>query len=42
MWVDEAIWLPMVLEGKKIRARFQFGEEGELLDQEITAVENFE
>ena len=42
MWVDEAIWLPMILEGKKLTAVFQFGKEGELLDQKITIVENFE
>lgn len=41
MWPDEAIWLPLVLEGKKLRATFQFNKEGELLKQEITAVKNF-
>jgi len=42
MWVDEAIWLPLILDGKKLRAWFQFDGEGELLDQKITIVDNFE
>jgi len=29
MWQDDRHWLPLVLEGKKIRARFVFGEDGE-------------
>jgi len=41
-WPDEAFWLPPVLDGKKIRARFRFGAGGELFEQEIRVVENFE
>lgn len=42
MWVDEAIWLPMILEGKKLKAVFHFGGSGGLLEQSITTVENFD
>ena len=42
MWVDDIHWLPLVLEGKKIRASFLFGEEDKLLDQKIKVVENFD
>ena len=42
MWVDDIHWLPLILEGKKVRAHFLFGEGDKLLDQEITIVERFE
>lgn len=41
MWVDEAIWLPMILKGKKIRASFQFDEKANLLDKELKLVKEF-
>ncbi|OGM02331.1 hypothetical protein A2115_03150 [Candidatus Woesebacteria bacterium GWA1_41_8] len=41
MWDDETIWLPMVLEGKKLKARLQFNDKGKLFRQEITTVESF-
>ncbi|MFH1174761.1 MAG: 8-oxo-dGTP diphosphatase [archaeon] len=28
MWIDDAYWLPEVLEGKKLRATFTFGQQG--------------
>lgn len=42
MWEDEAIWLPMILKGEKLRADFQFDTDGKLRNQEITPVESFE
>jgi 8-oxo-dGTP diphosphatase len=42
MWEDEAIWLPMVLDGDKLKANLHFDKQGKLLDQEINAVESFE
>jgi 8-oxo-dGTP pyrophosphatase MutT (NUDIX family) len=29
MWQDDPHWLPLVLEGKKVKARFVFGEDNE-------------
>ena len=42
MWVDDIYWLPLVLDGKKIRASFLFGEGDKLLDQESKVVESFD
>jgi ADP-ribose pyrophosphatase YjhB (NUDIX family) len=35
MWVDDRFWLPKVLSGEKIEARFVFGENEEILEMEI-------
>ena len=40
MWSDDSYWLPKVLEGKKIRASFTFGEGDETLEHEMKIVEN--
>jgi 8-oxo-dGTP pyrophosphatase MutT (NUDIX family) len=39
MWVDDEYWLPTVLEGKRIKAKFVFGEDNEsMLEHEITEI----
>lgn len=35
MWVDDPHWLPLVLEGKKVKASFTFGEGDSLLDKDV-------
>ena len=32
MWADDIYWLPLVLEGKKVKASFLFNEKEEILD----------
>ena len=32
MWVDDILWLPKVLEGKKLNAGFLFNEKEEIVD----------
>jgi 8-oxo-dGTP diphosphatase/2-hydroxy-dATP diphosphatase len=39
MWADDRYWLPLVLEGKKLRAKFLFGENDTLLEKDILIVE---
>lgn len=38
MWVDDKIWLPMILEGKKVKAEFLFDGD-KILDQNLSIVE---
>lgn len=41
MWDDDKFWLPHILEGKKLRARFTF-KKGEIIDrQDIKIIDNF-
>lgn len=40
MWQDDEFWLPHVLEGKKVAARFTFDEEDNLLTHDVDFVEN--
>jgi len=40
MWVDDQQWLPLILEGKKLKAQFTFGENDEIASQEIDIVQN--
>lgn len=35
MWPDDIFWLPHVLEGKAVRAKFSFGEKDAILSQEV-------
>ena len=39
MWSDDRYWLPTVLDGKKIKARFKFDKKEKLIEQKIAAVE---
>ncbi len=38
MWEDSSIWLPMILDGQKLKATLYFDESGKLTSQEITNV----
>lgn len=42
MWDDDKVWLPQVLEGKKLKADFVFKEGEILLNQNIEIIEKFE
>lgn len=39
MFPDDKYWLPLVLEGKKIKGYFKFDEDWNLLEKEITELE---
>lgn len=39
MWPDDKFWLPQVLEGRKLKARFVFGEGEIISEQNIETVE---
>ncbi len=39
MWDDDKHWLPQVLENKKIRAKFTFGQDDKIVNQVINLVE---
>ena len=42
MWIDDIHWLPLVIEGKKFKAEFTFGEDNEtLLSKKIELAEEF-
>jgi ADP-ribose pyrophosphatase YjhB (NUDIX family) len=38
MWADDIFWLPLVLEGKKLKAEFIFGEGDIVLDSRIEEI----
>ena len=38
MWSDDEYWLPLVLDGKKLRGTFTFDAQNELLTHEVTEV----
>lgn len=38
MFKDDAFWLPLILEGKKINAKFEFDEEWDLISKEIDEI----
>ena len=40
MFADDKYWLPLVLNGKKIKAYFEFDEEWNLLSKEIIETED--
>jgi len=42
MWADDIHWLPLVLNGKKIKAKFLFGENDVLLDYKVNEIKNGE
>lgn len=39
MWPDDTYWMPHVLQGKKLKADFTFGEKDKILDYKINIVE---
>lgn len=41
MWPDDIYWLPLVLQGKKIQAKFTFGENDFILKKEIHEIQHF-
>lgn len=41
MWWDDEIWLPMILEGRKVKASFMFDENENIIDQIVEEVNNF-
>lgn len=42
MWKDDSHWLPLILQGKKLRARFVFGEDNEnIIQAQITENQQF-
>lgn len=40
MWPDDPFWLPEVITGNKIKARFIFGEGDRILDKEVHVVQS--
>lgn len=42
MWDDDKFWLPLVLEGKKLKCKFLFNENSKIVDKEIKVVKSFE
>ncbi len=40
MWPDDRYWLPLFLAGKKFRTKFLFGEGDNVLEKEVSEVEN--
>lgn len=38
MWPDDIYWLPLLLEGKKFRTRFLFGEGDRVLEKSVTTM----
>jgi 8-oxo-dGTP diphosphatase/2-hydroxy-dATP diphosphatase len=40
MWKDDPLWMPLLLEDRKFRGRFVFGENEEILEHELKEVEN--
>lgn len=41
MWPDDIFWVPDVISGKLLRARFTFGEGDAVLEKDIIVVEGF-
>ena len=38
MWADDKFWLPLVLDGKKLRCKFVLDEDDDIIDKEIIKV----
>ncbi len=35
MWPDDRVWLPLLLQGKKLRAKFELGDADVIVSQEV-------
>jgi mutator protein MutT len=42
MWQDDILWLPAILAGKKLRTRFTFDDQDNMLDAHINIVESLD
>ncbi len=42
MWVDDKYWMPLVLAGKKVRAKFTFAEDGSILKYDLQEVDSLD
>ena len=40
MWDDDKFWLPQILEGKKLKAKFTFKKGEKITEKNIKIVEN--
>ena len=38
MWADDRIWLPMVLDGKKVEGEFLFGDTNDIIEYNIRVI----
>ena len=38
MWPDDIFWLPKVLDGNYVKAKFSFGEGDVIIDQEVEII----
>jgi ADP-ribose pyrophosphatase YjhB (NUDIX family) len=38
MWLDDPFWLPLILEGKKIKAEFTFDDNGNVLNKKVNEI----
>lgn len=41
MWPDDIFWLPQVLEGNLLKAKFRFGEGDVILENKVSVIEKF-
>ncbi len=41
MWADDPLWLPRILAGERLKGRFSFDSNDQLVESELTAVEQF-
>lgn len=41
MWADDQFWLPLVLSGKTIQAKFTFGKNNIILDKKINEIQPY-
>ena len=41
MWASDALWLPQILKGEKVKAKFTYDNNKKIKKQEITPVSSF-
>jgi hypothetical protein len=41
MWPDDIFWVPEVLKGNLLKAKFSFGEGDLIIDKDIQIIEKF-